>query len=107
MATQKDLSIKTAKRFIISLREAGIDVAEAYLFGSVVKGLADKDSDIDLAIVSRDFQGIIYNDIKKISKFRREIDTRLEIHPFSKQEIEQDPPQFFLKIKQDGVCIQI
>lgn len=107
MASQKDLSIKTAKMFIASLREAGIDVTEAYLFGSIVKGLADKDSDIDLAVVSRDFQGIRYNDIKKISKYRRKVDLRLEIHPFSTQEVEQDPPQFLLKIKQDGVCIQL
>ena len=106
MASQKDISVKTAKLFIASLREAGIDVSEAYLFGSVVKGLADKDSDIDLAIVSKDFQGIRYHDMKKISKHRRKVDSRLEIHPFSRQEVEQEPPQFFLKIKQDGVCIQ-
>lgn len=106
MATAKDISIKKAKLFIDSLREAGIDVSEAYLFGSVAQGLAGKESDIDLAVVSSDFQGIRYYDIKKISKYRRKVDLRLEIHPFSRQEVEQDPPQFFLKIKQDGLLIQ-
>jgi hypothetical protein len=105
MASAKDTSVKTARLFIDSLRESGIDVSEAYLFGSVAKGSADKDSDIDLAVVSRDFQGIRYHDIKKISKHRRKVDLRLEIHPFSRQEVEQDPPQFFLKIKQDGMRI--
>ncbi len=105
MASAKDISVKTARLFIDSLRESGIDVSEAYLFGSVAKGSADKDSDIDLAVVSRDFQGIRYHDIKKISKHRRKVDSRLEIHPFSRQEVEQDPPQFFLKIKQDGMRI--
>jgi predicted nucleotidyltransferase len=105
MASAKDISVKTARLFIDSLRESGIDVSEAYLFGSVAKGSADKDSDIDLAVVSRDFQGIRYHDIKKISKHRRKVDLRLEIHPFSRQEVEQDPPQFFLKIKQDGMRI--
>ena len=107
MATAKDVSLKTAQLFISSLRDAGIEVSEAYLFGSVAKGLADKDSDIDLAVVSNDFQGIRYYDIKKISKYRRKIDLRLEIHPFSRQEVEQDPPQFFLKIKRDGLPVQI
>lgn len=106
MASTKDISVRVAKLFIDSLRESGIDVSEAYLFGSVSKGLADKDSDIDLAVVSRDFQGIRYHDMKKISKHRIRVDSRLEIHPFSRQEVDQDPPQFFLKIKQDGMRIQ-
>ena len=102
MATANDASLKKAQLFISYLRDAGIDVSEAYLFGSVAKGLEDKDSDIDLAVVSNHFQGIRYYDIKKISKYRRKVDLRLEIHPFSRQEVEQDPPQFFLRIKQDG-----
>ena len=44
-------------------KKAGIDVAEAYLFGSVVDDKADRDSDIDLAVVSRDFQGILYPNV--------------------------------------------
>ena len=107
MASKKDTSIKKAQLFINSLRQAGIDVTEAYLFGSVVKGMDDEDSDIDVAVVSKDFQGILYYDMKKISKHRRNVDLRLEIHPFSLQEVEQDPSQFFMKIKQDGLCIQI
>ena len=106
VAESLDMSVRVARVFIDSLRKSGIDVSEAYLFGSVPKGLADKDSDIDLAVVSSDFQGIRYHDMKKISKHRRKVDSRLEIHPFSRQEVDQDPPQFFLKIKRDGMRIQ-
>ena len=106
MASTKDISIKKAQIFISTLRQAGIDVSDAYLFGSVVKGLSDDESDIDLAVVSRDFEGIRYNDMKKISRYRRKVDLRLEIHPFSLQDVELDPPQFFIKIKQDGLQIQ-
>ncbi len=60
MATTKDISIKKARLFIDSLRAAGIDVYEAYLFGSAAQGMAEEDSDIDLAVVSSDFQGIRY-----------------------------------------------
>ena len=107
MASTKDISIEKAKNLINILRQAGIDVSDAYLFGSVVKGLASGDSDIDLALVSRDFNGIRYHDIKKISKYRRKVDLRLEVHPFNLQEIEKDPPHFFLKIKKEGLRIQV
>ena len=107
MASTKDISIEKAKSLINILRQAGIDVSDAYLFGSVVKDLASDDSDIDLALVSRDFNGIRYHDIKKISKYRRKVDLRLEVHPFNLQEIEKDPPHFFLKIQKEGLRIQV
>jgi uncharacterized protein len=94
-----------AKLFIASLKEEKIDVSEAYLFGSVVTGFANPDSDIDIAVVSSDFQGMPFYDIKKISKHRRKIDLRLEVHPFSKKDVESDPPQFFLKIRREGVSL--
>jgi len=106
MSSQKDLFVKKAMSFLDSLAEAGIDVSEAYLFGSAAKGLADGDSDIDIAVVSKDFEGIPYHDIKKISKYRRKIDLRLEIHPFSLCEVETEPSYFFRKIKREGMRIQ-
>jgi hypothetical protein len=106
MALTKNISLKKAKLFINLLKKDGIDVSEAYLFGSVSKGLAEKDSDIDVAVVSKDFQGLPYYDIKKISKHRRKVDLRLEIHPFSLDEVETSPSQFFMKIKRDGLLIK-
>ena len=105
MASEKDISVKKALLFLDLLREAGIDVSEAYLFGSALSGVSHKDSDIDLAVVSRRFQGIRYHDMKMISGQRRKVDLRLEIHPFSRDEVEQDTPQFFMKIKQEGLRI--
>ena len=105
MASQKDILVTKAKSFLDSLIKNGINVSEAYLFGSVAKGLADADSDIDVAVVSSDFQGIPYYDIQKISKYRRKIDLRLEIHPFSLRDVETEPSHFFLKIKRDGMRI--
>ena len=75
------------------------------MFGSVVSDKADEYSDIDIAIVSEDFTGIPFYDVKKISKFRRAIDLRLEVHPFSLNDILHDPPLFFADIKNKGVQI--
>ncbi|WP_052507271.1 nucleotidyltransferase domain-containing protein [Desulfonatronovibrio magnus] len=109
MSSAKDISVKKALLFLDLLREAEIDVAEAYLFGSAVSGVPHSDSDIDLAVVSKRFQGIRYHDMKMISGHRRKIDLRLEIHPlytlFPKMRCSRILCSFFLKIKQDGLRI--
>jgi len=46
------------KRYISKLREMNIRVEHAMLYGSYAKGQAREDSDIDLIIVSRDFEGM-------------------------------------------------
>ncbi len=105
MAFNQDQCLNKVKLFIELLRQNGVSVSEAYLFGSAVTGHADAESDIDVAVVSNDFQGIPYYDMQKISKWRRKVDLRLEIHPFSLAEIETDPSLFFTKIQNDGLRI--
>ena len=105
MALSKNIAINKAKKFIGLLKKNGIDVHEAYVFGSVAMDKANEYSDIDIAIVSKNFTGIPFYDVKKISKFRRAIDLRLEIHPFSLDDILHDPPLFFADIKNKGVQV--
>ena len=105
MAAERTSPLNTAKIFIELLRQNGIDVSEAYLFGSAATGLFDEESDIDVAVVSKQFIGLPHSDVKKISKYRRRVDLRLEIHPFSFNEVRTDPPQFFMKIKNTGIRI--
>ena len=106
MASEKDNAILTARRFVALLKTHGIDVSEAYIFGSVISNKSDRDSDIDVAVVSRVFSGIPYHDVKKISKYRRLIDLRLEIHPFSFDDIAMNPPSFFTDIRNNGVRLE-
>jgi len=105
MSSEKDIAINKAKAFIELLITNGIDIYEAYVFGSAIKDMSDEYSDIDIAIVSKDFSGMPYYDVKKVSKYRRSIDLRLEIHPFSFKDINVDPPIFFMKIKNNGIQI--
>ena len=102
MSSEKNKAINKAKIFISLLNKNGIKVHEAYLFGSAVMDCADEYSDIDIAIVSDSFAGIPFYDVKKISKFRRAVDLRLELHPFSLDEVRFTPTAFFLAIKQGG-----
>jgi len=105
MSSAKNKAIDKARKLIALLKTNGIDVYEAYLFGSAAMDKADEYSDIDIAIVSGNFTGIPFYDVKKISKFRRSVDLRLEVHPFSLNDILHNPPLFFVDIKNKGVQI--
>ena len=105
MSFEKKIAIDKARRFITLLNENGINVHEAYIFGSAALDQADEYSDIDVAIVSDSFAGIPFYDAKKISKFRRAVDLRLEVHPFSLKETRFAPTAFFLNIKREGFAI--
>jgi len=103
MASEKDNAVQTAGKLIGLLKTGGIDVGESYIFGSVISDTFTEDSDIDIAIVSKDFTGIPYYDVQKISRYRRSLDLRLEIHPFSSDDIAVNPPSFFIAIRNKGI----
>jgi hypothetical protein len=105
MSSAKDKAINKAKKFIRLLKTNGIDVYEVYLFGSSVINKAGEYSDIDIAVVSKDFTGMPFYDVKKISKFRRAVDLKLEVHPFSLDDVLNNPPLFFVDIKNKGIRI--
>ncbi len=56
VATATELNV--AVRDFIAHLERGIRVDAAILFGSYVNGHPDKWSDIDLAVISHDFEGV-------------------------------------------------
>jgi uncharacterized protein len=53
----EDSVLETISRFRIALEARGVRVQKMVLFGSCATGAQDSDSDIDLAVVSRDFEG--------------------------------------------------
>ena len=105
MSSAKAKAINKARKLIRLLKTNGIDVYEVYLFGSSVTDRAGEYSDIDIAIVSKDFTGMPFYDVKKISKFRRAVDLKLEVHPFSLDDVLNNPPFFFVDIKNKGIQI--
>ncbi len=83
MAEGKTEIIKTLGELLKSLRENNIAISEAYLFGSYANDSNTRYSDIDVALISEIFTGVRYLDIKRIGRLVRNIDCRIEIHPFS------------------------
>ncbi|MBX2989575.1 MAG: nucleotidyltransferase domain-containing protein [Bacteroidetes bacterium] len=77
-------AIELAKRYVEKLRQNRIAVAMAYLYGSFARGDFHKDSDIDIVVVSEEFNHSRFEDSLRIAKLRYDIDLRispLAYHP--------------------------
>jgi predicted nucleotidyltransferase len=67
------------------------DFQRIFLFGSYAKGNQHEDSDIDIAVVFKDFDNCI-NTQTELMKLTRKIDTRIEPHPFRENEFNISNP---------------
>lgn len=86
----KSQVIKTIKKFIKALEYEGISVERVILYGSYAKGKARADSDIDVAVVSKDFGKDRVEEGMSLFRIAGEIDPRLEPVPFSTKQYEND-----------------
>lgn len=67
------------------------DYVKMILFGSYAKGNFNEDSDIDIAVVLKDYHNL--RDIQMdLMRLRRKIDSRIEPHPFRENEFEITNP---------------
>jgi predicted nucleotidyltransferase len=51
----KELVLEQVKNYVSHLREQGLSIQRAYIFGSQVGGKTHKWSDVDVCIISKDF----------------------------------------------------
>jgi len=56
-----------------------------YLFGSYARGSQNEDSDIDIAVVFKDYNNVMDMQLE-LMRMRRKIDSRIEPHPFRESE---------------------
>jgi predicted nucleotidyltransferase len=67
------------------------DYIKIILFGSYAKGNFNDDSDIDIAVILKDYNNLV--DIQvDLMRLRRKIDSRIEPHPFRENEFEITNP---------------
>jgi uncharacterized protein len=102
MHTQEDL-FKIIDTFIQKVSQE-IKIDALYLFGSYAKGNAKEYSDIDLAIVSENFEGSRFFDKKKLNKFILSTSSDFEVHPFNTKEFNKENP-FVEEILKTGIKI--
>lgn len=63
-----------------------------YVYGSYANGRSTEDSDIDIAVVADDFSGDLVEDTFQLMRIRRNVDTRIEPHPFLVKEFNKSNP---------------
>ncbi len=96
--------VETIKKFV-NLAAAEIRVREVYLFGSYAQGNAHEYSDIDIAVVSDDFLGDRFDNVKRLIKYMAKSSVDLQIHPFKTEDFTPDNP-FVEEILRTGKRIQ-
>ena len=74
------------------------------LFGSYAKGTEDEDSDIDIAIISNDFNDIIEDGAKLIG-LTWKIDTRIEPHPITTEDYKNVSNPFIREVVDTGIKV--
>ena len=83
-------ALKIAHEYAESLR-GKFDFIKIFLFGSYAKGNYNEDSDIDIAVVFKDYNNLL--DIQlELMRVRRTIDSRIEPHPFRERDFNSSNP---------------
>ena len=80
------------------------NVAAIILFGSYAKGTESEDSDIDIAIVSADFDDI-YDCMAILMGMTWDIDARIEPHPIKKKDFDEVSDYFVKEIIDTGIKV--
>ncbi len=81
MAVRQDI-IEKINQFKSELIDSGLKIDKSILFGSYAKGNANKWSDIDLLLVSPDFDNNLFDNIDKYAQVNIKF-PEIEIHPYS------------------------
>ncbi len=104
MVKVSDSIMNILRRFLAKLNEEGIRVESAYVFGSFAKGIENKWSDIDVAVISQDISDDGLEDMLRLAKIASKIDTRIEPVPYKPEDfIDEDP--LVWEIKKEGIAI--
>lgn len=97
--------IDQIKELLVKLGAAGLTIHEAYLFGSSLKG-EDYD-DIDLALVSDQFSGIRFYDLKRILDSVNNYSSDIDLHPFRTADFYDEENFFAQEIIEHGKQLTI
>lgn len=77
------------KKLFEAAKNKNINIEEGYLFGSYAKGNADEFSDIDLALVSKDFKGNKFLDSLELDEIILELTPKIKAHTFRPDEFSE------------------
>ena len=104
----KSQVIRLIKEFVNALKQEGITIDRVILYGSYARGHARPDSDIDVAVISKDFGKDRVEEGMALFRIAGKIDPRLEPVPFSTKMYEKDTwiPLIY-EIREEGEELKI
>jgi predicted nucleotidyltransferase len=77
----REVAINTAKSFIRECKSNGLTFYKVFLFGSMAKGTMHEWSDIDLLLISDQFNDNVFDNLKLYSKINIKYPI-IETHPY-------------------------
>ena len=95
---QKKISI-----FLALLEQNKIKVSRAVVFGSYAKGKANKDSDLDVAVVSRQFGRDSVKEMFMLREIALQVDSHIEPIPLTPQDFKDTYSTLIQEITQNGI----
>ncbi len=99
---------KIVRKFIKALKQEGVFVDRAILYGSYAKGNPRPDSDIDVAIISKDFGKDRLAEGMQLFRVAGKVDSRLEPVPISIQAFKKDTwVPLIYEIRENGIEVAI
>ena len=104
MVKVSDKIIEIIRKLVNEALKENIHISQAVLFGSYAKGTNHEYSDIDVAVVSEDFEGIRLFDNIRLGKPRVNTSVDIETHPYRPEEFNEDNP-FVKEILEYGIRI--
>lgn len=93
--------LKTINAYLNVLRKHRMHFKSVWLFGSFAENRASEDSDIDIAMVMPEVKNKFYKEVE-LTKYRREIDSRIEPHIINAGDLESP---FYKEIIKRGIKI--
>ena len=99
-----DSRIMEARKKYIEKISQYYKIEAIILFGSYAKGTENEDSDIDIAIISSDFNDIIEDGAKLIG-LTWKIDTRIEPHPITTEDYQKVSNPFVREVVDTGIKV--
>lgn len=95
--------LKSVEEYIKEISKH-FNIQEVYLFGSYAKGTNTQDSDIDVAIVSSEFEDI-YDVMAELMGLTWNLDTRIEPHPIRTKDFDEIANPFIHEIIETGIKV--
>ena len=109
MAETRQKIKKIILEYIYNLEALGITVHKVIIFGSQAKGTFTEDSDIDIAVISNEFEKMgLWERAKYLGRAARGIPYPIEAIGFSPSQLEKSEQGTLIdEVKRSGVEIQI